>query len=128
MTGVPDGDRGRGDGRRPRRCATLAKGAGVNRATFSAVAILAGPARSVHSNFEMLTLFDHVPENGARRLVQFWRGRSGAPGRAVGLNRPPVKPTILVSHVPGAPGRLGEYPRSLSHFREIRHVSLRLPP
>jgi hypothetical protein len=58
---------------------TLAKGAGVNRATFSAIAILAGPARSVQENFDMLALFDQVPQNGARRLVQFWRARLGEP-------------------------------------------------
>jgi hypothetical protein len=57
----------------------LARGAGINRATFSAIAILAGPARAVHENFQMLTAFDHVPENGARQLVQFWRARGVAP-------------------------------------------------
>ncbi len=53
----------------------LTKGAGINRATFSAIAILAGPARSVADNFAMLTAFDHVPLNGARLLVAFWRAR-----------------------------------------------------
>jgi hypothetical protein len=53
----------------------LAKGAGVNRATFSAIAILAGPARSVAENFAMLASFDRVPQNGARHLVAFWRAR-----------------------------------------------------
>ena len=57
----------------------LARGAGINRATFSAIAILAGPARTVTENFQMLTAFDHVPENGARQLVQFWRARTPAP-------------------------------------------------
>jgi hypothetical protein len=63
-----------------RTLCTLTKGAGVNRATFSAIAILTGPACSVHENFAMLALFDDVPENGARRMVQFWRGRCGGPG------------------------------------------------
>ena len=64
--------------------ATLAKGIGVNRATFSAIAILAGPARTVHENFRMLATFDRVPPNGARQLVAFWRLRAepAAIGRA----------------------------------------------
>jgi len=76
LTGVPDGVAAAAMADAHTLC-TLTKGAGVNRATFSAIAILAGPARSVEENFAMLTLFDHVPENGARRLVQFWRARGG---------------------------------------------------
>jgi hypothetical protein len=53
--------------------AVLCKGAGVNRATFSAVAILAGPPRAVQENFAMLAAYDRVPANGAARLVVFWR-------------------------------------------------------
>lgn len=78
MTGVPDGVAAAAVAD-AHALATLAKGAGVNRATFSAVAILAGPARSVQENFGMLALFDDVPENGARRMVQFWRSRTVAP-------------------------------------------------
>jgi hypothetical protein len=59
--------------------ATLARGTGINRATFSAMAILAGPARTVHENFAALAVYDGVPENGARRLVAFWRARQDAP-------------------------------------------------
>jgi hypothetical protein len=59
-----------------RGLAALAKGAGVSRATFSAMAILAGPARSVHENFAMLAAFDAVPRDGARRLLAFWRARA----------------------------------------------------
>lgn len=62
-----------------RGLATLARAAGINRATFSAMAILAGPARSVHENFAMLDVFDAVPENGARHLVAFWRARGDGP-------------------------------------------------
>ncbi|HEY4941587.1 MAG TPA: hypothetical protein VII56_09165 [Rhizomicrobium sp.] len=58
-----------------RALATLCKGAGINRATFSAMAILTGPVRSVHENFAMLTVFDRVPENGAAHLLAFWRAR-----------------------------------------------------
>ena len=58
-----------------RALAALCKGAGIDRAAFSAMAILTGPARSVHENFAMLTVFDRVPENGAAHLLAFWRGR-----------------------------------------------------
>jgi hypothetical protein len=58
-----------------RGLAALARATGINRATFSAMAILAGPARSVHENFAMLSVFDTVPENGARHLTAFWRAR-----------------------------------------------------
>ncbi|MEI9887003.1 MAG: hypothetical protein WDN08_10990 [Rhizomicrobium sp.] len=59
-----------------RALAALCKGGGVARASFSAMAILAGPTRSVHENFAMLAVFDRVPENGARRLLALWRARS----------------------------------------------------
>ena len=59
--------------------ATLARGTGINRATFSAMAILAGPARTVHENFAALAVYDGVPENGARQLVAYWRARQDAP-------------------------------------------------
>jgi len=62
-----------------RGLAALARATGINRATFSAMAILAGPARSVHENFAMLDVFDGVPENGARHLVAFWRARADGP-------------------------------------------------
>ncbi|HJW42107.1 MAG TPA: hypothetical protein VJ476_12905 [Rhizomicrobium sp.] len=58
-----------------RGLAALARATGINRATFSAMALLAGPARSVHENFAMLTVFDTVPQNGARHLMAFWRAR-----------------------------------------------------
>ncbi len=58
-----------------RALAALARATGVSRATFSAMALLAGPARSVHENFAMLGVFDGVPQNGARQLVAFWRAR-----------------------------------------------------
>ena len=61
--------------------AVLCRGAGIARATFSAIAILTGPARSVHENFAMLTVFDRVPENGARHLLAFWRARGETPVR-----------------------------------------------
>ena len=59
--------------RDPRALAAIAKATGINRATFSAIAILAAPVRSVEENFAMLALFDAVPVNGARHLLAFWR-------------------------------------------------------
>lgn len=65
-----------------RGLATLARATGIPRATFSAMAILAGPARSVHENFALLALFDAVPENGARHIVNFWRAKA-EPGETI---------------------------------------------
>jgi hypothetical protein len=67
--------------------ATLARGTGINRATFSAMAILAGPARTVHENFAALGVYDAVPENGARQLVAFWRARQDAPASDAAIVR-----------------------------------------
>ncbi|MEI9989957.1 MAG: hypothetical protein WDM86_07950 [Rhizomicrobium sp.] len=61
-----------------RALAALARATGVSRATFSAMALLAGPARSVHENFAMLGVFDAVPRDGARRLVALWRAQGDA--------------------------------------------------
>jgi hypothetical protein len=60
----------------------LARATGINRATFSAMAILAGPARSVHENFAMLAVFDAIPENGARHLAAGWRSPRETPQHA----------------------------------------------
>ncbi len=67
-----------------RALAAACRGAGVNRATFSAIAILAGPVKAVHQNFAMLNVFDRVPENGAANLLAFWqaRGERAAVGQA----------------------------------------------
>ncbi|HEY0301699.1 MAG TPA: hypothetical protein VGC36_10215 [Rhizomicrobium sp.] len=64
-----------------RALAALCKGGGIARASFSAMAILAGPTRSVHENFAMLAVFDRVPDNGARRLLTAWRARCEPPLR-----------------------------------------------
>lgn len=74
IAAVPDG-MAQSIARDARALAALCKGAGINRATFSAMAILTGPVRSVHENFAMLTVFDAVPENGAAHLLAFWRAR-----------------------------------------------------
>jgi hypothetical protein len=52
--------------------AILCKGGGVRRATFSAIAILAGPASE---NFATLAAYDDVPADGAAQLVAFWQRR-----------------------------------------------------
>jgi hypothetical protein len=63
--------------------AVLCKGAGISRATFSAIAILAGPLRSVHENFAMLAAYDQVPANGAAQLLAFWQGRGEPQAKAL---------------------------------------------
>ena len=55
--------------------AVLCKGASIHRAAFSAIAILAGPPRSVHANFAMLAAYDDVPADGAAQLLAFWQAR-----------------------------------------------------
>jgi hypothetical protein len=59
-----------------RALAVVCRAANVNRATFSAIVILAGPVRAVHDNFSLLSVYDKVPANGAVHLLAFWRGRS----------------------------------------------------
>jgi hypothetical protein len=53
--------------------AVACKGAGLDRAAFSAIALLTAyapdPARLSH--------FDAVPQTGSERLLDFWRGRRG---------------------------------------------------
>lgn len=55
-----------------RALAVVAKGGGLKRAHFSAIAILtiASP-----DNFAALSAFDCVPENGAANLLSFWRAK-----------------------------------------------------
>ncbi len=61
-----------------RSLAVLARATRMARASFSAMAILAAPARSVDENFAMLGIYDAVPLNGARHLVRLWRIRGDA--------------------------------------------------
>lgn len=61
-----------------RSLVTVCKGANVNRATYSALIVLAGPARSPEDNFPLLQVFDRVPASGAARLLAFWRGLQDA--------------------------------------------------
>ena len=62
-----------------RGLAVMARATGMARASFSAMAILAGPTRSVSENFAMLAVYDAVPENGARHLLRTWRARAEHP-------------------------------------------------
>lgn len=62
-----------------RALAAICRGAGINRASFSAIMILAGPVRAVHQNFAMLSVYDRVPENGAANLIAYWQSRSDQP-------------------------------------------------
>ena len=50
--------------------ATIAKGAGLERALYSAICVL---TKAVP--FEALSLYDRVPRNGAANLVAFWRAK-----------------------------------------------------
>ena len=58
-----------------RALAAICRSTGINRASFSAIMILAGPVRAVHQNFAMLSVFDRVPENGAANLLVYWQSR-----------------------------------------------------
>ena len=51
--------------------AVACKGAGLDRAAFSAIALLTAPELGC----ERLSHFDAVPQAGAERLLDFWRGR-----------------------------------------------------
>jgi hypothetical protein len=51
--------------------AVACKGAGLDRAAFSAIALLTAPELGC----ERLSHFDAVPRTGAERLLDFWRGR-----------------------------------------------------
>ena len=53
--------------------AVACKGAGLDRAAFSAIALLTAPELGC----ERLCHFDAVPQTGAERLLDFWRGRQG---------------------------------------------------
>jgi hypothetical protein len=62
-----------------RALAAICRGTGINRASFSAITILAGPVRAVHQNFAMLSVYDQVPENGAANLIAYWQSRCEQP-------------------------------------------------
>jgi hypothetical protein len=54
--------------------AVACKGALIDRAAFSALALLAHPARDRSHAFAMLDAFDHVPVSEAARTLRGWRG------------------------------------------------------
>jgi hypothetical protein len=51
--------------------AVACRGAGLDRAAFSAIALLTAPDAAAERLFD----FDAVPKAGAERLLDFWRGR-----------------------------------------------------
>ena len=53
--------------------AVACRGAGLDRAAFSAIALLTAPELGC----DRLSHFDAVPQTGAERLLDFWRGRQG---------------------------------------------------
>jgi hypothetical protein len=55
--------------------ATLCKGAGFRRATFSALAMLAHADASPDESYRRLAAYDAVPLDGASALVAFWRAQ-----------------------------------------------------
>jgi hypothetical protein len=66
-----------------RALAVVCRAANVNRATFSAIVVLAGPERAAHGNFSPLSVYDKVPANGSVHLLAFWRAQNdGADARA----------------------------------------------
>ena len=54
--------------------AIACKGAHIDRAAFSALALLAHPARDCSHAYAMLDLFDQVPVSEAARALRSWRG------------------------------------------------------
>jgi len=61
--------------------AVACRGAGVRRATYSTLVVFAaGGTPDIHLEtlHARLTAFDTVPENGARRMLAYWRGSTGA--------------------------------------------------
>ena len=59
--------------------AVLCKGAGVRRATFSALAVLALPAATADENYRRLAAYDSVAEEGAAAILQQWRAQARTP-------------------------------------------------
>ena len=54
--------------------AVACKGAGLDRATFSALVLMAHPGRDRIHVYAMLDAFDNVPNSEATRLLHDWRG------------------------------------------------------
>jgi hypothetical protein len=58
--------------------AAACKGANINRATFSAIILLAKPGRDRSTAYAALDAFDAVPVSEATRLLRGWRDESEA--------------------------------------------------
>ncbi len=59
-----------------RSLAVVCRAANINRAAFSAIVVLAGPARAAHESFSLLSVYDKVPANGSVHLLAYWRSRN----------------------------------------------------
>jgi hypothetical protein len=60
--------------------AVACRGAHLNRATFSALAVLAATDRSAIP--DRLAVYETIPQGAAKGLLSFWRMRHGAPAQA----------------------------------------------
>ena len=58
--------------------AVACKGASIDRAAFSALALLSRPARKRNQAFAVLDAFDNVPASEAARLLSGWRENQAA--------------------------------------------------
>jgi hypothetical protein len=54
--------------------AVACKGAGLDRAAFSALALMAHPGRDRAHAYAVLDAFDNVPTSEATRVLRGWRG------------------------------------------------------
>lgn len=58
-----------------RSLAVVCRAANINRAAYSAIVVLAGPARAAHESVSLLSAYDKVPANGSVHLLAYWRAR-----------------------------------------------------
>ena len=58
-----------------RSLAVVCRAANINRAAYSAIVVLAGPARIGHESISLLSAYDKVPANGSVHLLAYWRAR-----------------------------------------------------
>ncbi len=58
--------------------AIVCKGAHARRATFSALAVLTGPARAIEDSDRRLASYDSVPLGAAERMLAHWRSQDWA--------------------------------------------------
>ena len=56
--------------------AVACKGAGLERAAFSTIAVLTDKTRAAEDSYLRLAVYDTIPQGAAARLLDFWRTRS----------------------------------------------------